>query len=702
MPSSSCHTYNVECPPGLLLSGCMANLQFKGDPQYVQFPENRSTPIGTLLFNLTATGSEHPSNRMTIYGNDAQTNMYVSVTQTRYTSPVIAAVHLTKLLDRELTDGVIDLNFFLNDSIGNTIHKTVKLYILDECDEAPQYDRPSYILEINESKDYWTKIYNGTFRMDPANGNVYLMKSLDYENNSFYQFTLYAHDSCGLNAVLASLTINVKDVQDQPPFFIGLPYMRNIPEGYYNNFRILTVEAFDGDIGNPNKVNYSLVNTSECLENNNSGCVFCSKLFTINSLTGDITITGSLDWEMQDVLDIYGICNIAVKVTEITQGNINQVGDIQSSTNITVKIVDENNHSPTFESKIYTAKIQENTRKHTTLLLTGSETDINIYDKDQGINSKFIVTLSCENETHCQTFAVVPDTAIFRDGVVTIRVNDSSLLNYEERTYMTITVIATETNNSNHTNTATVMVEIENVNEFPPVFTNGTYEAWIDEGVAIGTTVINITATDSDAGLYGYIAYSLFGGNTLFSIHNETGQVVTNYVTDREELPTIYLTVIAKDGGGIMTQAQLIINVNDVNDNSPVFQQKIYSAFLEENSTEYTNKSFLTVKATDADQYGTGNSEISYTLGKSAWNTNFTIDNTTGEIRLLFPLDYEALKDTDHGIINLTIIATDHGSSLPLSGNATVTILVQVGKRNLSPKEWAWCWFETWLDQNGY
>ncbi|KAL3877550.1 hypothetical protein ACJMK2_035247 [Sinanodonta woodiana] len=698
----------IECT-GLLFSGCMGNPQFRSEPQYVQFYENTTTQIGTLLFNLTATDSEHPSNTMTIFGNDAQTNMYVSINQTRYKSTVLADVHLKKLLDRESNDGVLELTFFLNDSIGNTILKSVKIYILDECDEPPQYERPSYTLEINEmnitheklvfdeihatdrdngnyavftytmeSKDYWNKIYNETFRMDAADGKLYLLKSLDYENNSFYQFTLYAHDNCGLKAVPASLTIKVKDVQDKPPFFIGLPYMRNIPEGYYNNCQILTVEAFDGDIGIPNKVNYSLVSTNECFENNNNGCAFCSKLFEINSLTGDMTINGSLDWDMQDVLDIYGICNIVVKVTEITEGNINQTGDIQSMTNITVKIVDKNNHSPTFGSKLYTAKIQENARGNTPILLTGNETDINISDKDQGINSKFKVTLLCENDGHCQTFAVVPENAIFREGVVTIRVNNNSRLDYEQRKNMTITVIAMEMNNSSHTDTATVMIEIENVNEFPPVFANGTYVAGVEEGAVSGTNVINITATDNDTD--DTVTYSLTGGNNLFSIHNETGQIVTNCdksQLDREVLPTIYLTVIAKDHGGIMTQAQLIINLKDVNDNPPVFQQKIYSAFLEENSTEYTNKSFLTVKATDADQNGTENSEISYTLGNATWNSNFTIDNTTGEIRLLFPLDYEALNDTDHGVINLTVFATDHGTPESMRGNVTVTILVQ-------------------------
>ncbi|KAK3578226.1 hypothetical protein CHS0354_020602 [Potamilus streckersoni] len=166
-------------------------------------------------------------------------------------------------------------------------------------------------------------------------------------------------------------------------------------------------------------------------------------------------------------------------VAEITQDNSNQTGDTQSKTNVTVKIVDENNHSPKFERNLYRAKVQENASKNTPILLTDNTTDINVFDKDQ-------------------TFAVVPSNAIFREGVVTIRVNDNSLLDYEKRHTMNITVIATETVNSSHTDTATVIVEIENVNEFSPEFENGTYVAWIQEGVENGTSVINITLAAGD------------------------------------------------------------------------------------------------------------------------------------------------------------------------------------------------------------
>ncbi|KAL3877556.1 hypothetical protein ACJMK2_035253, partial [Sinanodonta woodiana] len=526
--------------------------------------------------------------------------------------------------------------------------------------------------------EYWKAIYSETFKLDNTTGSLYLLKNLDYENNSFYQFTLHAKDTCNLTAKPANLTIRVKDVQDKPPFFIGLPYMRIIPEGNHTNLPLLRVEAFDGDLGIPNAVNYSLNNSTNCSEED-KGCDLCKRLFTINPSTGDITVTGNLDWEMQDVLDIYGTCNIEVEAKEIVESNVNNSGDTTSKTNITVTIQDGNNHAPKFAKKSYNASIQEKANSNTPIILDGDATGIEVSDTDQGLNSRFDVTLQCENATDCETFAVVPSLHILGKGTLTIRVNNSSLLDYEERQNITITVIATEENNSSHTDTATVIILIENVNEYPPEFKNDTYEANIREGAANWTTVINITATDNDTGTFGEVSYSLSGGSNLFSVNNETGQVFTNCQPgqlDREKMANIYLTIIAKDGGGKMNQAQIVVHLDDVNDNLPIFQQDIYIAYLDENSKKYKDTTLLTVKATDADQNGTENSEVVYTIENTTWDSNFTINNISGEIRLESEIDYEALDDSFEGVINLTIVAFNKGSPAK-SSSVIVSIHVQ-------------------------
>ncbi|KAK3578224.1 hypothetical protein CHS0354_020601 [Potamilus streckersoni] len=157
---------------GLLFSGCVATPQFDSQPSFVQFYENTSTPIGTLLFNLTATDSTNPSNRMNIFATGEESSMYVNVTQRGIANRVIADVFLKKLLDRESNEGGIDLKFSLTDTSGNVILKLVKLYILDVCDEPPQYDRPSYTLEINEENITSENIvFSEIHATDRDNGN---------------------------------------------------------------------------------------------------------------------------------------------------------------------------------------------------------------------------------------------------------------------------------------------------------------------------------------------------------------------------------------------------------------------------------------------------------------------------------------------------------------------------------------------------
>ncbi|KAL3877420.1 hypothetical protein ACJMK2_035126, partial [Sinanodonta woodiana] len=408
------------------------------------------------------------------------------------------------------------------------------------------------------------------------------------------------------------------------------------------------------------------------------GCDLCSRLFTIDSSTGDITVTGNLDWEMKEVLDIYGTCNIEVEATEIEKPNATQHGNITSKTNVTVTIQDGNNHAPRFANKSYNASVQEKADANTPIILDGGATGIEVSDTDQGLNSRFNVTLKCENATDCETFAVSPSVHILGKGTLTIRVKNSSLLDYEERQIITITVIATEEFNASHTDTATVLIKIENVNEYPPEFKNYSYEAWIPEGAVNGTPVINITATDNDTGTFDKVSYSLSGGSNLFSVNNETGQVFTNCQPeqlDREKMSNIYLTIIAKDGGGKMNQAQIVVHLDDVNDNPPIFQQEIYTAYLDENSTKYTNTTLLTVKATDADENGSNNSKVVYTIGNTTWDSNFTINEITGEIRLVSEIDYETLDDSLHGVINLTIVAFDKGNP---ANSSSVLVMIHV------------------------
>ena len=87
---------------------------------------------------------------------------------------------------------------------------------------------------------------------------------------------------------------------------------------------------------------------------------------------------------------------------------------------------------------------------------------------------------------------------------------------------------------------------------------------------------------------------------------------------DRELVSRHYLTVEARDdlGKGNRNTVQLIVNVNDVNDNAPVFLQNKYEAVLLENEDHF--ESPLLVEAFDIDLNG---SWLAFTVWRAKLNT---------------------------------------------------------------------------------
>lgn len=73
---------------------------------------------------------------------------------------------------------------------------------------------------------------------------------------------------------------------------------------------------------------------------------------------------------------------------------------------------------------------------------------------------------------------------------------------------------------------------------------------------------------------------------------------------DREQVSRHYLTVEARDdmGFGNRNSVQVVINLEDINDNAPVFTQREYEARIFENEMEF--KDPLKVTARDADLNG--------------------------------------------------------------------------------------------------
>lgn len=189
------------------------------------------------------------------------------------------------------------------------------------------------------------------------------------------------------------------------------------------------------------------------------------------------------------------------------------------------------------------------------------------------------------------------------------------------------------------------------------------YIVSVPESANFNTSVVHIKATDKDTGRYAKISYSIASGDDQdhFRIDSDLGIVYTKASLDYETLKQYKLVVEAKDTTHT-SRANVIIRVEDVNDNYPIFNPRVYKIDIPEGQSLDNN--ILTVKATDRDPFG----GLTYDF---VTQTNmFTVDPSSGEISPVSELDRET---TDY--YNLTVRVTDGGSP-PLSDTAIVEIRI--------------------------
>ncbi|XP_076991438.1 cadherin-20 isoform X2 [Tamandua tetradactyla] len=128
------------------------------------------------------------------------------------------------------------------------------------------------------------------------------------------------------------------------------------------------------------------------------------------------------------------------------------------------------------------------------------------------------------------------------------------------------------------------IIKIQDINDNEPKFLDGPYVATVPEMSPVGTSVIQVTATDADDPTYGNsarVVYSILQGQPYFSVDSKTGVIRTALMNMDREAKEYYEVIIqAKDMGGqlggLAGTTTVNITLSDVNDNPPRFPQKHY------------------------------------------------------------------------------------------------------------------------------
>uniref|UniRef100_A0A672YH14 Cadherin domain-containing protein n=1 Tax=Sphaeramia orbicularis TaxID=375764 RepID=A0A672YH14_9TELE len=238
-------------------------------------------------------------------------------------------------------------------------------------------------------------------------------------------------------------------------------------------------------------------------------------------------------------------------------------------------------------------------------------------------------------------------------------------LDREEHPSLSLTVMALDGGNPQRSGTVNIIVSVLDANDNAPVFNQSVYQAVVVENASKGTYVTTVNATDADSGSNGEIIFS-FSKIKGSKLDEKSGDLTVNGVIDYEETKMFEIGVLAKDQGGQSTSAIVIIDVIDVNDNSPVITLTSFSSVIAEDSPSGTTVAIINVKDVDSGKNG----KVGCSLNG---NTPFTIHSSLKNYYTVVTngaLDRERNPD-----YNITITAVDEGSP-PLSSDKIITLKV--------------------------
>ncbi|XP_066573630.1 protocadherin alpha-8-like [Amia ocellicauda] len=222
-----------------------------------------------------------------------------------------------------------------------------------------------------------------------------------------------------------------------------------------------------------------------------------------------------------------------------------------------------------------------------------------------------------------------------------------------------------------------IEVNILDINDNSPAFPVKLHIVNVAESSFPGLRFHLPSANDADVGSNSVKTYKL-SPNDHFSVDVQSGgdqsvsaELVLQKALDREKQPVIHLVLTAVDGGkpprsGTM---QIVVNVLDNNDNSPIFSKPLYKIRVYENVPIGT--SLITLNATDLDE-GV-NSEIVYSFISHANEHSldiFDINPNSGEITVKGSLDYE-----ENNVFEIKVQAQDKGQT-PFATHCKVLVEV--------------------------
>ncbi|KAM6981065.1 protocadherin-18b isoform 2-T2 [Aplochiton taeniatus] len=515
---------------------------------------SESAAVGTRIPLDSATDPDVGDNSLYTYSLTLN-NFFKIEVKTRTDGAKYAELVVMRELDREVQSSYqLQLTAMDNGVPAKSGSTLLKISISDSNDNSPAFDDQAYVINLLENSPLGTLIIdlnatdpdegtNGkivysfsshvspkileTFKMNPENGHITLIKKVDYEGTSSYELDVQAQD-LGPNSIpgLCKIVIKVVDVNDNKPeininlMTPGKEEVAYVSEGAPVDTFIALVRVDDSDAG---------LNGDVVCRLHGHGHFRLQKTYEKNYM---ILTNVSLDREKRS--------EYSLTVIAEDRGS----PSLSTIKHFTVQVLDENDNPPRFEKSRYEVFKSENNPPGAHL------TTVTATDPDLGTNGQVTYTVldSLVHGSPISTYVTIDPS---NGAVYALRSFD-----HEDVSRVAFTVQARDSGNPSLSTNATVLLAVLDVNDNPPVIhapalRNHSADVPVWKHASPGQLVTVVKATDRDAGANGELSCAIAGGNEegLFVMDPRRCELRTNGSLEEVSREWLELRVEVTDRG---------------------------------------------------------------------------------------------------------------------------------------------------------
>ncbi|XP_027488678.1 protocadherin gamma-B5-like, partial [Corapipo altera] len=412
----------------------------------------RGSLVGPLARDLGLSADELPARKLRIVAGDEKQYFTLGEGNTN--------LRVNERIDREGICGAVSPCVLRLEAVMENPFDMfpVSVTIQDINDNAPRFNKEFVTIEIIESTPPGSRFALGSGR-DPDIGanslqkyeltpnplfsllvrespdgtkhaELVLEKNLDREKQRNHHLILTALDGGDpVRSGTAQIKINVTDANDNPPVFTKEIYkvrlMENLPEGSL----AFQVKATDSDEGTNAEITYSFSDIADSAR----------QLFSLDPRTGDVKVTGPLDYEEGKYYEA---------TLEGKDG-----GGLTAQAKVHIDILDVNDNVPTLSLLPILNPIPEDSVPSTVIAV------INVRDRDSGENG----------EVNCNMDGNLP-FRLEMSSENTYKLIIASALDREAVSAYNITITARDRGSPALSSAAELVLEVSDVNDNAPVF----------------------------------------------------------------------------------------------------------------------------------------------------------------------------------------------------------------------------------------